>query len=79
MMDLGSDIVPAFVGCGGNLKNLLQFGQALSFWVTGNRNYGPRQVSILRDRDLENPFLDSYMDMTPEEVNEQLQCKEKYA
>jgi hypothetical protein len=79
LMDFGSDIVPAFVGCGGNLKNLLQFTQALSFWVTGNRNYSPDQVGVIRDTDKLNPFWRQYLQRTPEEVNEELRCKEKYA
>lgn len=82
LSDVGTKIVPAFVGCGGDLKSLLEFTQAIAFWIRGNRDadakLNPKLVQSYKEGSSEIPFLKTYMEETPEEVYAAFQCAKRF-
>jgi len=72
LSDVGPDIVPAYENCGGSLKSLLQFTQALAFWIDGNR-----QESQLKGSE-DNRYLEQFSEDTPEELYSRLGCEKKF-
>ena len=82
LSDVGTKIVPAFVNCGGDLKSLLEFTQAIAFWIRGNRDadakLNPKLVQSYKEGSSEIPFLKTYMEETPEEVYAAFQCAKRF-
>ena len=81
MLDLGKTIMPAFQDCDGNLRILLQFAQAYSHFILGNRrDLSDKQEAGEREQRQEvNPALAKYASETPEELYETFQCQSRYS
>jgi len=74
LLDLKTYVIPSFVHCGGSLKLVLQFAQALGYWMTSNMGGDP---SFLRTSDsLSSDALgrEYFASITPKELHDQLQC-----
>jgi len=72
--DMAPSIGPAFVECGGNLRILMQFAQAFSYFIMGNR------IADSRDQTSgggSNPALDKYDKLSPQGVYTTFQCADR--
>jgi len=76
LLDMGTHIMPSYMSCGGDVKLLVQFIQALAFWMKGNIEPDPlAEGSYPR---AEETNLKKYRNWDAKDLNKEFKCKENY-